>query len=110
MVGDDEVATHNLLLEFFVVGPFKGETAVEHGIEQDPAGLNVHRRTTLLLLEHDLWSHLGRCPTEDAHPLVIGDARRESKVYEFDVVLFVQQDVFQLDISMGDTFTVALTK
>jgi len=33
---------------------------------------------------------------------IVGDARRKAEVYNLDVTLIVQQQILQLDVSMGD--------
>lgn len=41
---------------------------------------------------------------------MVGNARRKAEVDEFDVLVLIQQNVFQLDVSVGDALAVAVTQ
>lgn len=108
MVRDREATLHNFLLQVLVIRALERKTTVQHCVQQHPTGLNVDRRPTVLLLEHDLGRHLARRAAEDAHLLVVGDAGREAEVDQLHVLPLVEQHVFQFDVAVRDALAVAL--
>lgn len=57
---------------------------------------------------HYLRGHIGGSSTEHLDLLFIRDASRKAKVDDLDVVIIVEEEVLELDISMRDASTVAI--
>lgn len=110
VVGDRETALDYLLLQILVVSAFERETAVQHGLQENTAGIDVNRGSTLLFFEHDFRGHVAGCAAKYTHFLVIGDAGGKAEVNEFHVVVGVQQHVFQLNITVCDALAVAIAQ
>lgn len=86
----------------------EGEAAVQEGVEQHSCGPDICRWAGVLDLGDDLGRHVGRRAAEHPDLLVIRNASREAEVDELHVLVLVEEDVLQLDVSVGNALAVAV--
>jgi len=101
VVGDDEGAFGNLLVKFFVGHSAEGELAAKHCVQKHTTRPNVSGWTHILPLHDDFGTHVGRRATEDFELHIVRRAAAKSEVYQLDRAPFVNDDVFQLDVSVS---------
>ena len=86
----------------------EGEAAVQEGVEQHSCGPDICRWAGVLDLGDDLGRHVGRRAAEHPDLLVIRNASREAEVDELHILVLVEEDVLQLDVSVGNALAVAV--
>lgn len=86
----------------------EGEAAVQEGVEQHSCGPDICRWAGVLDLGDDLGRHVGRRAAEHPDLLMIRDASREAEVDELHVLVLVEENVLQLDVSVGYALAVAV--
>ena len=110
MVGDDQLALHNLLVEVLIILSSEGEATTEEGEEKDTAGPNVGRGAAKLFFSDNFGSHVRWCTTENLYLFIVWNAGTESEVDNLYVALSVKHNVLKLDVSVADTFAMAILK
>ena len=108
VVGGVVDASGDLLVEFFVTGGFEGEVAAEEGEHEDAGGPDVGGGAEVLFFLDDFGGHVGGGAAEDFEAEVGAGAAAEPEVEEFDLGVGVDDDVFELYISMGHILTMQI--
>jgi hypothetical protein len=98
--GRFEVPRHDLFVQFVGIGVFEGEEAAQHGIQDDPAGPDIHP-DALVSLSRD---HLGRgvagrpaCGLQSLSRFVLVG---EAEVDDLDVFVLVEEQVLGLEVAV----------
>ena len=86
------------------VSPFERDISIEHGEEHNACTPHINCPSVIALLRDDFRRYVSRCAA-----LIIEDLTRlhslsNSKICYLDVSLIIEEDVFQLDISMKNVF------
>lgn len=95
-----------MLVQVLRIFPFEWKAATEHGIEKDAGGPDVGRRSLVVTSLHNLRCHVRWRATENLKLCLWRRAATESKVYELDHLLAVNDNVLQLNVSMCDVSVV----
>ena len=86
----------------------------DHREEKDADGKQVCRRAPVAVITLDnLRRHVPLCAYNaflQAVAILTGDWSREAKVGNFEVEIFVEQQILGLQIAMGDAFKVAVVE
>ena len=91
------------LLSLLLPRPSEGKAAGEHGVEDDPAGPDVHLLGEVPRGQDDLGRGVLRGPAVSPEKLVGREEVAESEVSEDDVVSgLVDEDVVQLDVPVNN--------
>ena len=72
----------------------KREASSQQDEKDDPKAPDISCKARVLLLLYYLRCHVGWCPTKYPQFLSVCFLDTEAKVYEFDVVAVIDQDVF----------------
>ena len=59
-------------------------------------------------ITNNLCHHVNECSTEHSYLLMIGNARREAKIDELDILVLIKQYIFKLDIPVCNAFAMAI--
>lgn len=81
MLRRHKLALADLLIQFLIRLTFEGEVAAEEGIQKDPTGPYICRRSQIVLLLHDLRGHVGGRATEDLQFRIRSSAAAKSEIY-----------------------------
>ena len=81
----------------------------EHSEEKDSTGPYISWGATVFRLIDDLWCHIRGSSAKDFYSLIIGNACRKTKVNKFYIFGFVEQNIFQLNVSMSNASVVAVS-
>jgi len=85
---------------------FERHVSVKHSIQADSCAPDVYREALVPHVLHDLWCDVGRGAALFEEQFVLFDLPTNSEVTDLDVAMAVQQDVVQLDVTMGDLLVV----
>ena len=94
MVWDGQVTSLYFAVQVFVVLASERELAAEESKEQDSTCIYVCGWPAVFRLLDYFRSHVRRRSTEHLDPLIIWNARAESKIYQFDISSLVQHHIF----------------
>lgn len=86
----------------------EGEAPVQQGEEKHSGGPDISRRARVFNFADNLRSHVRGRPTEHTDLLVVWNASRKAKVNELYVLVFVKENVLELDVSVRNALAVAV--
>lgn len=108
-LGDRVVAGQDLLVEHRLAVLVERQKAAEHRVERDPAAPHVHRDRVVqlpvyyLVTQAYLRSRVARRPARSLQLLVVVIQVPQSEIDQFQVLVFVDENVGGLNISMCTT-------
>lgn len=108
MVRDHKLTLHDLLVEILIILASVWEAATEESKQEDSTGPDVCWRAAEFFLGHNLRGHVGWSATEYLNFFIVRDTGTEAKIDYFDVTLSVKHHVLELNISVANTFAVAV--
>jgi hypothetical protein len=110
MVRDHKLTLHDLLVEILIVLASEWEAATKESKQEDSTGPDVCWRAAEFFLGHNLRGHVGWGATEYLDFFIVRDTGTEAKIDYFDVTLGIKHHVLELNISVANTFAVAVLK
>jgi len=110
MVRDHKLTLHDLLVEILIILASEWEAAAKESKQEDSTGPDVCWRAAEFFLGHNLRGHVGWSTTEYLDLFIVGDARTKAKIDNFDVTLGIKHHVLELNISVANTFAMAVLK
>jgi hypothetical protein len=108
MVRDHKLTLHDLLVEILIVLASEWEAATKESKQEDSTGPDVCWRAAEFFLGHNLRGHVGWGATEYLDFFIVRDTGTEAKIDYFDVTLGIKHHVLELNISVTNTFAVAV--
>lgn len=108
MVRDHKLTLHNLLVEIFIILASEWEATTEESKQENSTGPDVCRWAAEFFLGHNLRGHVGWCTTEYLDLFIVRDTGTKAKIDNFDVTLGIKHHVLELNISVANTFAVAV--
>jgi len=93
---DQKVTCENLLVEFVSVRVLEGQVAACHCVEDNAAGPNIRAKPVVLLPRDHFRCSIARTTTSSLKKSSFWVGVREAKVDDFDVFVFVKQQIFWL--------------
>ena len=81
---------------------------LEHGIEKDAKGPQVHIVASIAIVSNDLGCEVSWCAALFLYALVLGDQSTDAKVADFDAAFMVHEDIVKLDIPVQHATAVAV--
>jgi hypothetical protein len=108
MVRDHKLTLHDLLVEILIILASEWEAATEESKQEDSTGPDVCWRATEFFLGNNLRGHVGWSTTEYLDLFIVRDTCTEAKIDYFDVTLCIKHHILELNISVANTFAVAV--
>ena len=96
------VGSANLVIELFVGGASIRKLSRQNSEEENSESPDVGRWTTIFSFTDNLGCHIRWSTTEYLDLLIVWDTSREPEIDDLDVIIVVQQQIFKLDVSVGD--------
>ena len=85
---------------------FKWKSAVKHDVQNNTYGPNIRPFSIIETFRQNLGGHIGRSSAKTIQLSVRCTAK--PKIYNFYVIRLVQEDVLKFQISVADSFLVAI--
>ena len=98
----------NFIIELFISSSPIRKLPSKYREHQNTNCPNISWGTAIFLLQHNFWSHVARSSTKYFYLFVVRDASGEPIVDDFDVILFIQKQIFEFDVSVSDASAVAI--
>ena len=108
MVRDHKLTLHDLLVEILIILASEWEATTEESKQEDSTGPDVCRWAAEFFLGYNLRGHVGWCTTEYLDLFIVRDTGTEAEIDNFDVTLGIKHHVLELNISVANTFAVAV--
>jgi len=89
-----------------VSGSSKGRNPQTHGVQSDPARPNVNFNAVVALAGDHFRRRVAWAPARSFQRLACFVGVRKTEIHYFEVLLFVQQQVFRLQVPVCDSFAV----